>query len=72
MLIENIWILKYIFSFVKCYEMFYVFSIWKINVYIVIGKIFYVDGYDIYLRIVFFINGNFSEIDVVMIFYYMF
>lgn len=52
--------------------MFYVFSIWKINVYIVIGKIFYVDGYVIYLRIVFFINGNFSEIDVVMIFYYMF
>lgn len=30
------------------------------------------DGYVIYLRIVFFINGNFSEIDVVMKFYYMF
>lgn len=71
MLIENIWILKHTFSFVKCHEMFYAFSIWKTNVYIVIGKIFYVDGYAIHPRIVFFTNGNFSETDAVTTFYYM-
>lgn len=35
------------------------------------GKIFYMDGYAIHPRIVFFTNGNFSETDAVTKFYYM-